>query len=276
MQAASRESLAGLRAGFAESVSAGSSGNVSEIWPVLADELRQAATLLAVEPGLRRALADPTRQPDDRAALLGSLLGSRVSPVCLAILESVVRRRWSRATDLLDAIELLAVDAELESAAGSDALGEVEDELFRFNQIALASPELSRSLADPTVEVGQRAELIRVLLQAKAQPVTVRLAIMALYGLGGRSFPSGLARLVELVARRRESQVAYVRTSYPLTPEQETKLTEHLSQVYGQKISLQVRLDPSLIGGAIVEIGDDRYDGSISRLLEQARNKLAS
>ncbi|HEX3732890.1 MAG TPA: F0F1 ATP synthase subunit delta [Mycobacteriales bacterium] len=278
MRAASRESLADLRSHLVETVSSRASqgADVTEIWPALAGELRDVARLLAAEPGLRRSLADPTRQPDARARLLDTLFKQRVSAIGLAILDAAVRERWSSAGDLLDTIELLAIDAELEFAAGSDSLAEVEDELFRFNQIVLAHPDLLGTLGDSTVDVAQRAGLIETLLRAKAQPVTTRLVIMALYGLGGRSFPSGLARLVELVAQRRESQVAYVRTVVALTPEQETQLTDHLNRVYGQKISLKVRLDPSLVGGAIVEIGDDRYDGSVARLLEQARTKLAA
>jgi F-type H+-transporting ATPase subunit delta len=53
-------------------------------------------------------------------------------------------------------------------------------------------------------------------------------------------------------------------------------LTRHLGEVYGQQISLKVQVDPTVVGGAVIEVGDDRYDGSVARLLEQAKTALAS
>ncbi len=281
MRAASRESLANARAQLTELVkklvNTGTDGpHGTAAWQDLAAQLRSVAALLVAEPGLRRALSNPARLPQRRAELLESLLGSRVGAIALRVLDVVVRQRWSSAADLLGAIELLAVDSELETAASDGVLDDAEDELFRFQQIVGAHAELTQALSYVGSPVAARAELAKQLLDGKAAPVTIRLVTMALHGLGGRGFQAGLARLVELVAQRRESQVAYVRSAAPLTVDQEERLTRHLSAVYGQQISLHVRIDPAVIGGAIVEIGDDRYDGSIARLLEQARTALAN
>ncbi len=280
MRSASRQSLAISRERIGEIVGAGVAGNDPEAgaaqWQDLAAQLRAVAGLLVTEPGLRRALADPTRAPRRRARLLSEVLGSRAGDTALRVLDSAVQQRWSGGVDLLNAVELLAVDAELETAAQHDALSDVEDELFRFSHIVSAHPELARALGDTGRPLPARVELAQGLLRDKAQPVTIRLVTTALSGLGGRNFAAGLVRLVELTARRREAQVAYVRSAAPLTSGQEDRLVRHLQAVYGQQISLHVRIDPAVVGGAIVEIGDDRYDGSIARLLAQARAELTA
>lgn len=271
MRAASRESLGQLQSDWPTLTN-----GVGQNWAELADELRQVVGLFAAEPGLRRALADPASSAEARAGLAGGLLSAQVTPVAARVVEAAVRSRWSTAGDLLNAIELLSVTAELEvaEAAGPDGLVDIEDQLFRFSQTVASHAELSRVLSDNTAQVTDRARLVSDLLDGKADAVTVRLVTLALRGIGGRSFAGGLSHLVELVAARREARVAYVRSAAPLTTDQENRLVARLSEVYGRKVSLQVRVDPSVIGGAIVEIGDDRYDGSVLSRLEQARAAL--
>jgi F-type H+-transporting ATPase subunit delta len=60
-----------------------------------------------------------------------------------------------------------------------------------------------------------------------------------------------------------------------MTDAQEARLSSRLAATYGRDISLKVQVDPSIIGGATVRVGDDLYDGSVKRRLENARATLA-
>ncbi|HEV2089141.1 MAG TPA: F0F1 ATP synthase subunit delta [Cryptosporangiaceae bacterium] len=191
------------------------------------------------------------------------------------MLRTVVTARWSRPVDLVEAVELLAVDAELAEAEATGTLAEVEEELFRFAQIVADNPRLGVVLNDPTADADRRAGLVRDLLSDRAQPVTVRLATFAVQGLGGRNVDASLQRLVERAAARRDRQIAYVTVAAPMTHEQQEHLSDRLSALYGQEISLKVGVDPDVLGGARVRIGDDLYDGSVARRLDQARAALA-
>jgi F-type H+-transporting ATPase subunit delta len=249
-------------------------GSEPDALAALADELLAVGGLLGREPGLRRALADPARSPEDRVDLPRAVLAGKIGDEALGLLEALVGERWSRPNALRDAVEQLGVDALLAGAERADELGEVEDELFRFGQIVDGSPQLAAVLGDPTAPVEQRSALVADLLDGKAKPTTVRLARLALTGFGGRSFSASLSRLVELAAARRDRQIAYVTSAIPLSDQDEERLGAALSQRYGRPVTVKVTIDPEILGGLSVQIGSDLYDGTVLRRLIEARAAL--
>jgi F-type H+-transporting ATPase subunit delta len=270
MRAASRESYAVARDRLDEQVRGVAASDIVTI----ADELLALAGLLKAEPRLRRALADPARSGEDRAELIRTVLGDRVSAPVKDLAATLVSGRWSTSVDLLDGVERLAVEALLASAEHAGTLGEVEDELFRFGQVADGDPRLAAALGDVSAPVARRGELVRSLLEGKADPVTVRLAELAVAGFGGRNFSASLQRLVELAAERRERRVAYVKVAAPLSEAEEERLAATLSRIYGEQISLKISVEPGVLGGVSVQIGHDLYDGTILRRINQTRTAL--
>lgn len=271
MRAASRETYADAVAkldGIARSAEPAALATVG-------DELLGVARLLDREPRLRRALSDPARAGSDRAALLDGIVANAVSTGSREVLGAVATGRWSSATELLDGVELLGIEAMLASADRSGELGDVEDELFRFGQIVDGSPQLAAVLGDVTTPVDQRSSLIDSLLGGKTKLTTVRLAKVALSGFGGRTFEGGLTRLVELAAERRNRQVAYVTVASPLAEADEQRLATRLSALYGREMSVLVSVDPTVLGGMSVLVGSDLYDGTTLRRLVDARHSLA-
>jgi F-type H+-transporting ATPase subunit delta len=85
-----------------------------------------------------------------------------------------------------------------------------------------------------------------------------------------------LEQYVAAVARRREQLTAIVTTAVDLDERQRERLAAALSSYYGGKdVHLNIVLDPSVLGGIRVQIGDDVVDGTILRRLEEARRLLA-
>jgi F-type H+-transporting ATPase subunit delta len=240
-----------------------------------ADDVLGVAALLAREPRLRRALSDPARSAEDRAALLRDLMGDQVGEQATELVSTLVAGRWSRPSELLDATERLGVDVLLSSADKAGTLADVEDELFRFGQVVQGDERLGAALGDSTVDASRRAELTGNLLAGKADPVTVRLVELAVAGFGGRPFAGGLGRLVELAAERRARQVAYVTVAAPLSEDDERQLGDKLSELYGRKVSLKITVDPRILGGVSVQVGHDLYDGTVIRRLNETRIALA-
>jgi F-type H+-transporting ATPase subunit delta len=241
----------------------------------VADDILATARLLTGEPRLRRALADPGRPGSDRADLLGTLLAGKVADDAADLLRVLVSGHWSSSVELLNATERLGVEALLASAESAGELAEVEDELFRFGQIVDGNPSLAAALGTSTVEPAQRAELVADLLRGRARSATIRLATVALEGLGGRNFANSLTRLVELAADRRDHSVAYVTVAVALTDADADRLAASLSRLTGREVAIKVSVDPTILGGMSVRIGADLFDGTIVRRLQKARADLA-
>ena len=239
------------------------------------DEILAVADLLRREPRLRRALSDPAREAEQRGELLTALLSGKVSDDTSELVAALVSERFSSPVDLLNAAERLGVDALMASAERADKLGDVEDELFRFGQVVDGDNALAAALGDPTAQVSRRSELVSTLLADKVQPVTLRLAQLALSGFGGRGFSASLGRLLELAAARRDRSVAYVTTAVPLTDEEEDRLAARLSEMYGRQVSPKIDVDPRIIGGMRVKVGSDLYDGTVARRLAEVRTALS-
>jgi F-type H+-transporting ATPase subunit delta len=241
----------------------------------LADELFAVARVLDEQPTLRRALSDPAGKPADRAGLARRLFGAKLSDVALDMVESVARLRWSRPFDLVEAASALAVEASMDAAEVRGELEGVEDELFRFGRIVDGDRDLARILGDRTAPAVGKADLLDRLLSGRVSPVTEQLLRNVLTGPHAGSAENAIERLSDVASRRRGQSVARVTTAVELTPAQEQRLTEVLGRIYGRTIGLQVTVDPSVLGGLVVQVGDEVIDGSIAHRLEAAGRRLA-
>jgi F-type H+-transporting ATPase subunit delta len=288
MEASSRESLARVRERLDE-LTREPSGllertkdrltreprvSTAEELTALADELFAVARLLDGQLTLRRSLSDPAGKPDERAALANRLFASRVSPAALDLVEAVARQRWSRPPDLVEAFMALATEASLDAAEVRGELDDVEDELFRFGRIVSSDRELGRILSDRKAQAGGKAALLDRLLARKVSPVTEQLLRNVLTGPHIGHAENAIERLSDVASRRRGQSVARVTTAVALTAEQEQRLTEVLGRIYGRTVGLQVTVDPSVLGGLIVQVGDEVIDGSIAHRLEVAGRRL--
>jgi F-type H+-transporting ATPase subunit delta len=269
--AASRESLDLATRGLDEFIDG---ADPDELAP-MADELFATVTLLDQQAGLRRALADPAADPDRRATLLERLLGGQVSDSTLRLLRPLVRSRWSRPGDLADAAELLGRRAALGVVERTGALDDVEDELFRFGRILDGEPRLRHALEDRTAEPERRLVLLDRLIGDRVGPTTRRLLEQAVRSPRGRTLDRSIEELVELAAARRQRYVATVTAAAPLTEQQERRLADILARIYGRAVSVQVSVDPEVLGGLVVRVNDEVIDGSVLARLTQIRHRLA-
>ena len=240
----------------------------------VAGELIAVRDVFAGEAQLRRALTDPGREAADRAGLAEQVLSGKISAGALKVVDALVRGRWGTPGDFSDALETLAVDALLSAGSAQGVLGDVEDELFRFGRLVDGDARLSGVLANSGADPAGRIGVVDTLLTGKANPITVRLVELAVAGYGGRGFDASLSRLLEQTAAKRDERIAYVTVATPLPEDQETRLAQRLSQIYGQPVQALVTVDPQVIGGIRVRIGYDLFDGTVVRRLTEARKAL--
>ena len=271
MDASSREALVLTRERLAERTA----GAPGQLLLNLADELFAVSRLLDGQPSLRRALSDAGVPPSDRASIARRLFAGKVSETAADLVETLGRQRWSRPLDLVEAVQTLATEAALDGADARGELDNVEDELFRFGRIVGGDHELSRILADRAAPAAGRTELIDRLVSQRVSPATALLLRNVLTGSHVGNAENTIERLSEAASRRRGQSVAHVISAVVLTAAQERRLSEVLGRLYGREIGLQVTVDPSVLGGLVVRVGDEVIDGSIAHRLEAAGRRLA-
>ncbi|MGH3823220.1 MAG: F0F1 ATP synthase subunit delta [Pseudonocardiaceae bacterium] len=267
MRPASRAALAAARERLESRIGGASAADRDR----LGDDLGAVAQMLSEHPVVRRHLADAAAPEQARRKMLEALFGGKVSRLSLRILGDVVLSRWSRPLDLVDGVEELAWQALLAFAERDKSLDDVEDELFRFGRILAAQPRLATLLGDETAPTTRRVELLHTVLAERTRPITRRLLEQAVRMPRRRSLDEIVEELVDRAAARRERSVAYVTAAGPLSAAQEQRLIEVLNRIYRRPISLKVNLDPAVLGGLVIRVGDDVIDGSVAARLGQAR-----
>jgi F-type H+-transporting ATPase subunit delta len=284
MQATSRESLRDLRAQLDRLID----GLGSRIWPLpdsetrkirrtydLADETFAVAALLDGEPGLRRALADPSSEAGAREKLIRRILKGKVSDPTLDLAATTVSLRWSSPGDIVDALIDAGRQTAFAAAEEENKLDTVEDELFRFGRILEANGELNQRLSDVSTPGEQKLSLVNDLVGQKVDPLTLRLLQQAVATPRGESAYDGVSELSDLAARRRQRSVAIVKSPVELTAQQEERLAAALGRIYGRQISVAVDVDPDVLGGLSVQVGDEVIDGTVAHRLDEVRRRFA-
>jgi F-type H+-transporting ATPase subunit delta len=272
MQAASREALTSLRS---EVSSVLGRFSTTEGLAGLADDLYAVGDLLTAQPRLRRRLADPAAQPEQRTGLAEALLGGKISASAMSVVNAAVATRWSSAWDLVDGIETSGDEVLLAAAESDGALDSVEDELFRLERILDAESNLTTILDEASADAPRRADLVESLLAGKAHPATIALVRHAVSTERKRSVLLALDDLIAAAGARRERSVARVVSAVEMTDRQQGDLAARLSEMYGRRIDVRYAVDPSIRGGLVVRVGDEVIDGSIASRLTEVRSAFA-
>jgi F-type H+-transporting ATPase subunit delta len=264
-----------FRGASAEAVAALSSeltsvSGESAAFAEVAAGLFDASATLRSEPALRRYVTDASVVAEAKQGLVTELFGSRLPAGALSLLGSAVSRRWTHGGDLVTALEHLSEVAYARSTEADRLI----DELFALERAVQDNPELRDALSDPSRPVADKAALVDSLLGGKALAATIALAKQALTGTY-RTVTAALAEYQKVAAKVRQEGVATVRVSAPLTADQESRLAAGLARQYGREIHINTLVDPTVVGGISVEIGDDVIDGSIASKLDGARRALA-
>ncbi len=240
----------------------------------LADELFAATSAIDGSASLRRALADPSGEGEAKRALAIGLFRGKISDEAVRLVGELAAQRWSGGRDLTDTLEALAVQALLAGAEGEGRIDRVEDELFRFERTVAADSRLRDALSVRNTDAAGKAGLVDTLLAGKASPETIRLARQAASAPRGRKIDRTFEEYLRLAALRREQLTAVVTSAVHLDEQQQARLRSSLEGIYGKTVVLQTVVDPHVVGGIHVRVGDEVVDGTIARRIDEARRHV--
>jgi F-type H+-transporting ATPase subunit delta len=238
----------------------------------LGSQLFGVADVVRRDAALRRALTDSSVEAEAKSGLARAVFANALGEPALALVADAAGRRWISGNDLPEALERVAVAVTVRSAGAQG--NRVGDELFSVKRIVADNAELRGALADPSRSAADRSGLLLGLLDGKTLPATEVLVGQAVTS-GRGTVESTLQEYLDLAAEALDEGVATVHTARELTADEQQRLVAALTKQYGRDIQLHVVVDPELIGGLRVEIGDDVIDGTVVSRLDDARRRLA-
>ena len=239
----------------------------------VAGELLAVAALLGAEKSLRTSLADAGQPVEARQAVVRELLADKVQPTARELVEAAVAVRWADADDLEAAVAELGAAVAFTAAEADGSLDAVEEELFLFGRAVDANPELQMALTNPALTPAVKAALVRDLVAAGA-PITSVLLAHTAANLRGRRVDAAVGALSNLAAAQRQRVVAQVTAAVALDEQQQERLARALARFAGREVRLNVAVDPTVIGGVSVRLGDEVIDGTMITRLSQARRAI--
>ena len=248
----------------------------------LATELFGILGTVDSSAGLRRALTDPSRTGDEKSALVKQLVGGKVSADAADIAGGLASSRWAHARDIGDALETLAATVVISvaenksavSASGITGLEELENDLFSFNQAVAASHEVQRALSEPQASATAKTVLASRLVPSASEEAKVLIG-QAVTQPRGIKATRLVSRFAELAAKRQQRWIATVSVTRPLTETQASRLQQGMNSLYGRELKVNVKVDPLLIGGIRVQVGDEVLDASVLTRLNELQRQLA-
>lgn len=224
---------------------------------------------------LERALTDPSRPVADKVAVLKELLGDNAHPMTMEIMTDLVSRRWSRARDIANAVEDFGVDAMMYYADATDATLQVSIELSELHSALLNLPVVRAKLYDYQATSEARVKLFREVFSGKTlNKVTMRLAEHVTCNLRRRRYLETIQWLINKFSRHMGESMVTVTTATPLKKEQIKRLVEVYSAKVGRQVHINSVVDPTVLGGMRIQVGDEVTDNTVVAQLQNLHRKV--
>lgn len=174
--------------------------------------------------------------------------------------ETVVAKRYAKAL--------------FELARERGKVAEVEQELQAVSNALADNPEYVKLLEHPNIGASVKTSMLKQVFEGKVSEELMN-TLQLLMQRGREAIIRDLAVQYSLIANDALGQAqAKVYTPLPLSAEESDKIAAAFGQVIGKKIRVENIVEPSLLGGLQVRIGDRLYDGSLSGKLQRMEKTL--
>lgn len=151
------------------------------------------------------------------------------------------------------------------------------DEMTELSKVFSENPEFVKLMGTPTVPLEEKLSLVGDIVKSGGVSELTGNLLCVLTEKGRMSCFSGIAkRFRELYNDKLKLAEITVTTSAPLSAEMKDKIVEKMSKIIGKTVTVNERLDKSIIGGIIIDYGSRRYDGSVKARLNELSKELGS
>ncbi|HQS18474.1 F0F1 ATP synthase subunit delta [Reyranella sp.] len=161
--------------------------------------------------------------------------------------------------------------ALFELADGSKSLDQVAQDLATFRKMVAESTDLARLIASPVIPRALQGKALLAVLDAAGISGLTRNFVGTVAANGrARDLPAMAAAFLAELASRRGETTATVTSAVPLSPAQLQQLSDSLRSVLGSnKVSIDARVEPDILGGLVVKVGSRLFDSSVRSKLQR-------
>lgn len=165
--------------------------------------------------------------------------------------------------------------ALLEIAQAETVIQRIEEELFRLRELLKSNPNLLEFLKDPNVTREGKRQALAELFQGRIHSLVLNALIMVSDTDRTNRLPAIIEEFIALAAASRQKVSGEIITAIKLDDAMLARLSAELSRITGKSVQLFQKVDPAILGGAIIQVGEQVIDGSLRRKLNQIRENLA-
>ncbi|GAA0996183.1 F0F1 ATP synthase subunit delta [Subtercola frigoramans] len=237
------------------------------------EDLFAAGRIIGESAQFRSLLGDPSTDSSQKSALVSGVFQAGLGADALSLLTAIASAHWSNSDELLAGIEEIGLRVVAASAPASVS---IESELFEFGEAVSSDSELELAIGTSLGSPAAKVALVDALLAGKASEQTLVIVRHLVQQPRGRRIAELLRIASTIVADAKNQSIATVTLASPIAAEQLDRLRASLGRLYGRQLTINQVVDPTVLGGLRVQVGDDVIDGSIESRLSELRQKLAS
>ncbi|KAB5488807.1 MULTISPECIES: ATP synthase F1 subunit delta [Flagellimonas] len=165
--------------------------------------------------------------------------------------------------------------ATLDFAVEKNAADAVEKDMRDIAAVISESGELQQVLESPVVKSEVKKNALLEIFK-DSNEITKGLIQTLLDNKRIAMLQEVAFKYIILNEKRKGEEVAYVTTAVPLTPELEKKILAAVTKATGNKVTIQNKIDESIIGGFVLRMGDTQYDASIANKLNGLKREFTN
>ncbi len=165
--------------------------------------------------------------------------------------------------------------AILETAVSAGKTAQVNDDMKSIVASVSGSQELSEFLSSPIISSEVKMNALSEVF-ANVQSETKMLFRLLQENKRFEILQPIALQFNRLFDEMNGVEVAKVTTAFPITPELETKVLAKIAEISNKKITIENIVDPSIIGGFVLRIGDKQYNASVANRLQELKREFSN
>lgn len=234
----------------------------------LGSELLRASGELAGSSALVSALTDPAAHAQSKSDLVGKVF-AKAGEGTRTVLSAAAGERWSTSDEFIAGVEELGIRA---IATVKPAL---DEELLAIEKVISDNHELELTLGSKLGVAEHKVHAVRTLFNGKVSAEALEVIAHIVAHPRGRRVGRVLRDFSKIIADQGGAELATVTVAAPLDAARLERLQSLLAAQAGRSVKLTTVIDPSLVGGVRIQIGDNVIDGSVKARLDDLRLQLA-